>query len=324
MRIVFTSDLHADLGGSNAAIIPHLVQRAAEVRPDVLLVAGDVADRAEAVERTLAAFRGVAPLCLYVPGNHDLYAEIGPGRITDSRAKFERVLPRVARATGFEYLGLGPIHWRGLTVVGTPGWWDFTLRDPELDACVSLGQYRSGIWRTQRAFDRGQVLWPRGDPAVQQTQPAAAQGGWSQAARPTVTPHASPPGSQPASLASDWAGDEEICDHMLDLLDRQLHEAPRAAPVLAAVHVLPCLEAVQRHAFGPSSFHDATLGSVRFGERLRADGRVRAVVTGHLHRPVDARLGSIPVVSRPVGRLRDPGIDLAASSAACLGVLEID
>lgn len=300
MRIAFTSDLHTDLGGANAALVPRLVERATALRPDVLLVAGDVADRAVVVAQTLEAFRGVATLRLFVPGNHDLYAELDATGITDSRTKFERVLPATAERAGFAYLGCDAVHWRGRTFVGTPGWWDYSLRDRGLDPFVGLEQYRAGTWRNRRAFDRGSILWPK------------------------TTLAASPAGSQPAASPGAWASDEEICEHMLHLLDGQLRDAPHKSPIVAAVHVLPCLEAVQRHAFGPSAFHDATLGSVRFGEHLRADARVRVIVTGHLHRPVDTRLGSIAVVSRPVGRLREPGIDLAARAATCLGVLELD
>jgi hypothetical protein len=299
MRLVFTSDLHADFGPVNAALVAHLARRAAELAPDVFLLAGDVADRAADVAETLAAFRSVGSLRMFLAGNHDLYAEASPNGLLTSRDKFERVLPRVAAEAGFEYLGIDPIQWRGLAFVGTPGWWDYSLRDPGMDAFVHPGHYRCGAWRGRRAFDRGSILWPR-------------------------TSDRPPPGALPASLPGDWAGDEEICDHMLALLDDQLRRTTAVRAILGAVHVLPCVEAVERNAFGPSGFHDATLGSAAFGARFLADGRARALVTGHFHRHCDVLLGALRVVSRPVGHRRDPAIDLAALAASCLGRLDVD
>ena len=299
MRVVFTSDVHADFGPVNAALVPHLARQARALAPDIFLLAGDVADHAIEVGETLRAFRGVGSLRVFVAGNHDLYSEPGPAGLVTSREKFESVLPRVAAEAGFEYLGLEPVEWRGLGIVGTPGWWDYSLRDPGMDAFVHPQHYRSGIWRMRRAFDRGAILWPRVGAAP-------------------------PAGALPAGLPGEWAGDEEICAHMLALVDDQLRRCAGVRTVLGAVHVLPCVEAVERHAFGPSGFHDATLGSTAFGERFRADRRARALVTGHLHRPCDVRLGAMRVVSRPVGHRRDPGIDLAATAARCLGLLEVD
>jgi hypothetical protein len=299
MRIAYTSDLHADFGALNASLVPHLALRAATLRPDVLLVCGDVADTASAVGAALEVFRNVDALRVYLPGNHDIYAEGSPGAGPTSRDKFESLLPRVVSDAGFQYLGLEPLRHRNVAFVGTPGFWDYSLRDPALEVFVDLGHYRAGMWRGERAFDRGSVLWPRQGPAP-------------------------PTGAQPLSAAGDWAGDEEISAWFLDSLDRQLARVTGAPSLVAAVHVLPCVEAVQRGVFGPSGFHDAYLGSVEFGARLRREARLRAIVTGHMHRPVDARLGSAPVVSRPVGHLRDSGISLEAVAAERLGLIEID
>ena len=70
----------------------------------------------------------------------------------------------------------------------------------------------------------------------------------------------------------------------------------RARALLAVVHVLPCLAMVQRGIFAPSAFHDAYLGSTRFGARLRREPQLRAIITGHLHRGRGIDWGGIPVV----------------------------
>ncbi len=314
MRILFTSDLHTDLGPRNQALLPLLAARATELRPDVLVLAGDVADTSAAVASALEAFRSVPALRLYLPGNHDLYVE-GPGALArgeTSREKWKRVLPVIAASAGFTFLGHAPVWYGDVAFVGTPGWYDYTLRDPELDALVHPEQYRRGIWRTQRAFDRGHVLWPEA-------------GG-----QPAVPGHGSPAGgaltcagTQPAAAGVGWAGDEWLCEHFSGDLDAQLALLQRARAVVAVVHVLPCLAMVQRGVFAPSAFHDAYLGSERYGERLQKEPRLRAIVTGHLHAPRRIEWHGVTVVSSPVGRVRASENDLAARARSALGTLEI-
>jgi 3',5'-cyclic AMP phosphodiesterase CpdA len=298
VRIVFTSDLHTDAGRGNARVVVPLAAAAARLRPDVLILAGDIAETATEVGRTLERFAGVAALRLYLPGNHDLFVE-GEAALRlgeTSRLKFEAILPLVAERSGFEYLGLDPVGYRDWAFVGVPGWFDYSLRDQALDVHAGLDQYRAGQWRGVRAFDRGQVFWPRAGPEL-------------------------PSGAHPAGLPGDWAGDDEICAAMLERLDDQLRRSGRARALVAVVHVLAFPELVQRGAFGPSPFHDAWLGSTRFGERQ--EPRLRAVLCGHLHRPADLVIGSVRVLARPVGRVRD-GQDPAALVTSCLGVLDLE
>src|SRR5262249_36150371 len=168
---------------------------------------------------------------------------------------------------------------------------------------VASAQYRAGTWRGVRAFDRGRVLWPR------------TSGGATTSSR-------EPAGSHPASACGDWASDEEIHAEMCSRLEAQLASASRARGIVAVCHVLPFAELVVRGAFGPVAFHDAYLGSAAIGAILQRTPRLVAVVTGHLHRPADLRIGPLRVVARPVGTLRAPDVDLDQVAAASLGVLE--
>jgi hypothetical protein len=299
VRIAYTSDLHTDFGPWNAALLEHLVARAAALHPDVLVVAGDVAETLAAVRDSLQAFATVPCRRLYVPGNHDLYAERTPrGTWITSRKKYEHDLPAAARGAGFEPLGKAPVRLDAWTFVGVPGWYDFTLRDPALDVSVALQQYRNGMWRDQRAFDRGHVLWD-----------AWPDTGASRA---------------PATAPSAWLGDEAIAAILQADLEAQLAAAPSDVPIVAVVHVRPDAALVQRHAFAPSAFHDAYLGSGRLGACLVADRRVRAVITGHLHRPADVMLGTVHAVARPVGNLRQAAADWSACAAERMGCLDLD
>jgi hypothetical protein len=301
VRVVYTSDLHVDAGPRNAALVEHLAAEAAALRPDVLVIAGDVADTATGVRAGLQPFRSVAALRLFVPGNHDLYVEGASGlaRGETSREKYADVLPAVAAEAGFTSLGVEPVWCGEVAIVGTPGWSDYSLRDPGLDYCVHPDHYRRGVWRTQRAFDSGHVLWPR---------PGAHTAA----------------GAQPANVGAAWADDDWLCEHFLAAFDAALVQARAARALLAVVHVLPCTALVQRGAFAPSAFHDAYLGSTRFGARLLQEPRLRAVVTGHLHRPAEIDWQGVRLVARPVGRVREADGDLGLRARTALGCFEID
>ena len=301
MRLAYTSDLHSDLSPRNRDLVGAIAERAAALLPDVFVVAGDVADTAAAVGRTLRTLAPVPGLKLYLPGNHDLFVEADPGRplAATSRDKYEWILPRVAAEAGFGYLGLEPVRAGAMALVGVTGWYDFTLRDPGLNGAASTHSYRAGEWRGTRAFDRGHVFWPRA-------------GGQRF------------PGEHPASRGGDWAGDEEICAVMLSRLEAQLERVREARAVVAVIHVLPFAELVVRGAFGELAFFDAYLGSSRFGERLRREASVRAVISGHLHRDADLRIDGLRAVARPVGDARRHPGDLASVARGRVGLLEID
>ena len=301
MRLAYISDLHTDLSARNHDLLGALVEVARAAKPDVFLVAGDLAEKSSDVAASLERLAAIPALRLYLAGNHDLFVEGDPQRAetAHSREKFETILPRVAAAAGFDYLGLEPVHCGDVAIVGVPGWYDFSLRDPSFDAVADLPVYRTGVWRGTRAYDRGHVFWPRRD-----------------------TRHIA--GAHPAAAGGDaWAGDEEICAEMLERLQGQLAAVRSAPAVLAAVHVLPCLDLVRRGAFGEIPFFDAYLGSSQLGTCLEKAGNVRVVVSGHLHRVASLERRGIRWLASPVGDARRSPLDLAALARERLGLTEI-
>jgi 3',5'-cyclic AMP phosphodiesterase CpdA len=68
-RLLATSDLHVDLS-ANRALIEQLRPQSSD---DWLLVGGDVSDRADELEATLATLAARFAKVVWVPGNHDLW-----------------------------------------------------------------------------------------------------------------------------------------------------------------------------------------------------------------------------------------------------------
>lgn len=296
MRIAYTSDLHSDATPANRALLPHLARRMRELEPDVVVIAGDVAETTAEVEFALAHFTDIGALRLYVAGNHDLFVEGEPAAGRTSRDKFARDLPAAAARAGFAALGRAPAACGGTAFVGVPGWYDYSLRDPRWDGAIDRSHYRAGTWRGIRAFDRGHVFWPAALPRRAGAHPAAA---------------------------GEWALDEEIHAWMHASLRAQLQAVEPGRRIVAVVHVLPFAALVQRGCFGDTAFHDAYLGSAALGDLLLADARVAAVISGHLHRPADLRVGHLRVLARPVGTLREPAPAGAAVAADRCGVLDL-
>ena len=294
IRVAYTSDLHADLGPRNAALLPHLAATAAALDPDVFIVAGDLAETAAVVTASLRHFTPLRARKFYLAGNHDLFVE---DDVSTSRDKFERILPAAAAAAGFEYLGIDPVQVGSVAIASVPGWYDYSMRDRALDAVVHRDHYRAGRWRDVRAWDRGFVRWPR-------------------------TSDALPPGAHPAAEAGDWAGDEEIAAFMQARLESQLARIT-ADTILAVIHVLPFAELVVPGAFGDEDFQAAYLGSTALGDRLQRDPRVRHVISGHLHRHADLQIGRIHAVARPVGNAAKSNLPLPELAASKIGRLEI-
>lgn len=300
MRLAFVSDLHTDLSARNHALVDALVARARMLAADVFVVAGDLAESCDDIAASLQRLAAIPALRLYLAGNHDLFVDGNDAAAAamTSQDKFEDVLPAIAASAGFGYLGLEPV-WRGdIAFVGVPGWYDFSLRDPILDVVADRHAYSTGFWRGSRAYDRGHIFWPRGN-----------------------TPHL--PGEHPAGIGGAWAGDAEIAAAMLARLQSQLGMVRDAAKVVAVVHVLPCLDLVQRGLFGDSAFFDAYLGSAALGDCIQAAGNVRLVLSGHLHRTAAVHRGGIRWLASPVGDARRSSLDLERLAEACLGCIDL-
>lgn len=114
MRVFAISDLHTDFK-ENRLIVERLPGDT--FNGDALIVAGDVADRLEVIEYTLALLRSKFRQVCYVPGNHELWVRDGA---YDSIEKLRRVL-ETCRRIGVE---TSPVKMDGVWVVPLLSWYD--------------------------------------------------------------------------------------------------------------------------------------------------------------------------------------------------------
>ncbi|HLM56415.1 MAG TPA: metallophosphoesterase [Pyrinomonadaceae bacterium] len=114
MRVFAISDLHTDFK-ENMLVVERLPDDT--FTGDALIVAGDVADRLEVIEYTLALLRSKFRQVCYVPGNHELWVRDGA---YDSMEKLRRVLETCRRVD----VETGPVMMNGLRVVPLLSWYD--------------------------------------------------------------------------------------------------------------------------------------------------------------------------------------------------------
>jgi hypothetical protein len=124
---------------------------------DALIVAGDVTPHLAVLADVLARLRAVVPTVVYVPGNHDLWCTKDT---PDSRRRYFDVFPELCAGVGARYLPAGPVVLDGVTLVGQTGWYDYSLRDPALDAVVPVEVYARGALGPITWMDKQFVIWP--------------------------------------------------------------------------------------------------------------------------------------------------------------------
>jgi 3',5'-cyclic AMP phosphodiesterase CpdA len=266
MRLVLTSDLHVE---HHPDVVPLVAERVRALAADVLVVAGDVTHDLGRLEETLAALRPSAPEAVFVPGNHDLWCGQGS---PSSRARYEEVVPARARAAGFHALGEAPMQLDGAWFVGVTGWYDYSLRNPDLDGLFSDEDYRKGAWGRLRWNDKARVVWPGEDGA---------------------------PLDDPA-----------ICARQVALLEAQLAAAEAAGgPIVVVTHHLPFRELVTSTGEEPWDFLNGFMGSARLGEAIRRSPSVKLALAGHTHFKKSFELegagGTVRAATSPVGYPRE-------------------
>jgi 3',5'-cyclic AMP phosphodiesterase CpdA len=253
MRIALVSDVHVDYAGNRLAC-QALARNLAERRPDVLVLAGDAGSTPPSIQEGLEIFAEVAPIRMFVPGNHDLWVRLAPHHPDtgiDSWDAYDRTLAALATEAGYRYLPAGVVVLDGIGFAGDTGWFDFTFRPnhPDLKDLP------------REAFE------------------AAEFEGWSW------------PDFQ---FCDWGMGAREVTDVMMKRFTTKLAQLEADASVrtiVAVTHHVPFRQHV--HAWTPASeipervweYCTVFMGSRRMGDALLASPKTTLALHGHSHVP---------------------------------------
>ena len=127
MRVIVTADLHY-LGRWREKLEATVVEMGV-LKPDCLVVGGDVGERVSGFEHMLTMLQAIDCPRLVLTGNHDLWSDAD----LSSQRLWEEVLPRITRKSGAIWLEGENWSRDGLAICGTNGWYDYSGRDPSIE-----------------------------------------------------------------------------------------------------------------------------------------------------------------------------------------------
>ncbi len=282
MLIAYTSDLHAEKNG-NKRLFPFIADRVMGLNPDCFVLCGDVSPDLHQLEEVLLLFSELSCPKLFVAGNHDIWRINGSGSSWD---KYDLQIPAACSAAGFIDLTRKGFCFDGVFFAGTIGWFDYSLRNRELDDTISLDNYRSGRYANLRWNDAVFTDW------------------CDTFAEDTVV---------------------SVCERHLSSLSRQFDCAAEleVSRIIAVSHVLP-REEILNYSFNPGyDFSCGFMGANAFGELLKGYDKVSHWLFGHIHRKASNEWNGVKMLANPLGYLAGASASEKDIAREAVGVLKI-
>jgi predicted phosphodiesterase len=274
MRIAFTSDVHTDHHAANRLVWQEMVTLLPDVAPDVFVCCGDIAAEEKQFGITLMALERVTCPKLFVPGNHDVWVQKAAWveRGITSQQKYYQLLPALCRAAGVHPLWLEPYVLGEVAFCGSLGWYDYSLRNVDLDTHITVHDYRRKTFENRVWNDARFVHW------------LAAE--TSEGTRTRLS-------------------DEAITAHMVQALAQQLQEVePHVQHIVGVTHMLPFRSMMQYQHEARADYFGAFMGSILLGEVWQSCPKVTLVLAGHTHRQLTVQVGRVTALTSPVGYAR--------------------
>lgn len=271
MRLLITADIHYNHPRSRK-LADELIDRMNAAGGDGVLVIGDtgVAD-GDSIEQALGRFSIDGPR-LFVAGNHELWTH---GE--DSYRFYHVELPRRLRAIGWRWLEAEPFVGDGFAIVGSVGWYDYSMAEPALGIPERFYAAKVSPGAAERLSEFKPLLTNADDiPATARDVVARWNDG---------------------KFVKLHRSDRDFLDELLDRLEKQLDALRDVPRIIAAVHHLPFHELLPPRHSAQWDFAKAYLGSGRIGELLRRYPNIRHVYCGHSHFPATATVGHIHAVN---------------------------
>lgn len=290
MKITFTSDLHIDSSPENLKLIDFLVEKLLLLKPDVFIIAGDVASNTQHFEEALKKFSELSSHKLFVPGNHDIWID-SPSSLKKgihSGVKYNEILPQLCTRNGFIFLGLEPYCIDGIGFAGTIGWYDYSLRNKNYDSEFSIETYQSKQYQDRFTWNDLKFAY------------------WMDDAR------------------NRRKSDEEVTQEMETALQHQIETltARGVARIVVVTHHVPFREMLLYPNRLPWDFFSAFMGSEGLGKIILEEKKVCHVLCGHSHIKSSLYLETIQATKSPVGYSREWNTknlrELAEERLACI------
>lgn len=267
VRFLITADIHYNHPRSRK-LADELIDQMNAAGGDGVLVIGDtgVAD-GDSIEQALGRFTIPGPR-LFVAGNHELWTHGD-----DSYRFYHEQLPLRLDAIGWRWLEDEPFVGDGFAIVGSVGWYDYSMAEPSLGIPERFYAAKVSPGAAERLSEFKPLLAESAD----------------------VSPHA-------RDVVARWndgkfvklhRGDPDFLDELLERLEKQLDSLRDIPRIVAAVHHLPFAELLPPRHTAQWDFVKAYLGSGRIGELLLRYPNVNRVYCGHSHYPAKAEISHI-------------------------------
>jgi hypothetical protein len=177
---------------------------------------------------------------------------------------------------------------------GSLGWYDYSLRNVDLDPHITVYDYRRKTFQDRVWNDGRFVHW----------------------------------------LAAETSGgmrkrlsDEVITARMVQALARQLQEVEsRVQHIIGVTHMLPFRSMMHYRHEARADYFGAFMGSVLLGELWQSCPKVTLVLAGHTHRKITIQVGHTTALTSPVGYAQQWNSSTSTPSAVardCLRVINL-
>jgi Icc-related predicted phosphoesterase len=272
MKIAFISDLHVDSLPASPDVIDCIHKRLLSIKPDVFIIAGDIAARTQLFEQTLGTFSALPCEKLLVPGNHDIWVESSSlEKGIHSGVKYTEIIPQICSRNDFIFLGVEPCVIDGIGFAGTIGWYDYTLRNKVFDNLFSMDTYRKKNYKNRFTWnDLKFAHW--------------------------MDIHEN-------SLKSD----QVVAREMEDALQAQIQSLNQKHinQIIVVTHHIPFQKMVIHPNRLPFDFFSAYMGSSGLGSTILDEPSVKYVISGHSHIKSSHTIGNLQAMKSPLGYPRE-------------------
>jgi putative phosphoesterase len=283
LRFALVSDLHIDINEKRrfSTFTSTLIDYLSTLSIDGLIVTGDIAGKNSYLDKF---FRLSSKLeieyQIFVPGNHDVWVNHKAEDL--SWFQLEQYLPQLCQKYGWHYLPGDPLSIGQIGIVGTMGWYDYSLRNMIWDDVVNFSDYERKVnpHTGYRWMDRSFAKFGK---------------------------------STDEDLLLHFLQQLE-CDIQLSLEINPskmivcTHFVPK---MIVCTHFVPFREFVQYHGVLANDYFTAFYGSSKLGElilKYASELKQMAVVFGHTHQPkIQTLYESITGYCVPIGYPREYG-----------------